>query len=61
MKADKSVTFNYTDNTQDVTSLPEKYKVETMFGPTMRTNSNMYKNVHENVIDMEILDTLKGE
>lgn len=61
MKTDESVTFNYTGDIQDITLLSEKYKVEAIFNPTMRTNSNMYKNVHENVIDMEILDALKGE
>ena len=61
MKTDKSVTFNYTGNIQDITLLSEKYKVEGIFDQTMRTNSDIYKNVHENVIDMEILDALKGE
>jgi hypothetical protein len=64
MKADELVTFNYTGDTKDITllsKLSKKYKVEAIFNLTMRTNSNIYKNVHENVIDMEILDALKGE
>lgn len=36
-------------------------EINAIFDLAMRTNSDIYKNVHENVIDMEILDTLKGE
>lgn len=33
--------------------------VEAIFDLAMRTNSDIYKNVHENIIDMEILEFLK--
>lgn len=57
------ITIENIDQTHYLLTIPTNadydINIEAIFDLAMRTNSDIYKNVHENVIDLEILEFLK--